>query len=62
MPERNAAKPLEWLISARAAHFETLEYVSRDDEQAIQLLVFVSGVFWCIVTPCRSPKNWFVKT
>jgi hypothetical protein len=38
MPERNAAKPLEWLPSARAAYLETLEYVSRDDEQAARLV------------------------
>jgi plasmid stabilization system protein ParE len=38
MPERNAAKPLEWLPSAQAAYLETLEYVSRDDEQAARLI------------------------
>ena len=38
MPERSAAKPLEWLPSARAAYLETLEYVSRGDEQAARLI------------------------
>ena len=38
MPERSAAKPLEWLPSARAAYLETLEYVSRDDEQAARVI------------------------
>ncbi|MBI5910274.1 MAG: hypothetical protein HY848_10015 [Betaproteobacteria bacterium] len=39
MPERNLARQLEWLPSARAAYLETLEYVSRDDEQAARLIV-----------------------
>ena len=38
MSERNLAKQLEWLPSARAAYLETLEYVSRDDEQAARLI------------------------
>ena len=38
MQERSAAKPLEWLPSARTAYLETLEYVSRDDEQAARLI------------------------
>ena len=32
MPERNLAKQLECMRSARAAYLETLEFVSRDDE------------------------------
>jgi hypothetical protein len=38
MPERNLAKQLEWLHSARATYLEMLEYVSRDDEQAARLI------------------------
>lgn len=38
MPERNLAKQLEWLHGARAAYLETLQYVSRDDEQAARLI------------------------
>jgi plasmid stabilization system protein ParE len=34
MPERRAAKPLEWLASARAAYLETLEYIARENEHA----------------------------
>jgi hypothetical protein len=34
MPERRAAKPLEWLPSARAAYLETLEHIARDDPRA----------------------------
>ena len=38
MPERRAAKPLEWLDSARAAYLETLEYIAREDERAARLV------------------------
>ena len=38
MQERNAAKPLEWLPSARTAYLETLDYVSRDNEQTARLI------------------------
>lgn len=34
MPERSAAKLLEWLASARGAYLDTLEYIARDDEHA----------------------------
>ena len=36
MPERRAAKPLEWLPSARAAYLETLEYIARDDPRTAE--------------------------
>ena len=35
MPERRAAKPLEWLPSARAAYLETLDYIARQNEPAL---------------------------
>ena len=38
MPERRAAKQLEWLPSARAAYLETLEYVARDDPNTAELI------------------------
>jgi plasmid stabilization system protein ParE len=38
MPERRAAKPLEWLPSARAAYLETLEHIARDDPRAAGLV------------------------
>jgi len=34
MPERRAARPLEWLPSARAAYLESLEYIAHEDEHA----------------------------
>lgn len=34
MSERRAAKPLEWLDSARAAYLETLDYIARETEHA----------------------------
>ncbi len=39
MPERSAAKPLEWLASARRAYLETLEYIAREDEHAARQVV-----------------------
>jgi hypothetical protein len=56
--------PASWLHSARAAYLDTLEYVSRDDQQAIKQSVFVSvhsGAKWCMLITCRSPKSWSVK-
>lgn len=38
MPERRAAKQLEWLPSARAAYLETLGYVARDDPNTAELI------------------------
>lgn len=38
MPERRAAKPLEWLLSARAAYLETLGYIARDDQNTAELV------------------------
>lgn len=38
MPERRAAKSLEWLPSARAAYLDTLEYIARDDPNTAQLV------------------------
>jgi plasmid stabilization system protein ParE len=36
MPGRRAAKPLEWLPSARSAYLESLDYIARDDPRAAE--------------------------
>ena len=38
MPERSAARQLEWLGSARAAYLDTLGRIASDDERTARLV------------------------